>query len=316
MKTSVRLTVAFLVTVAMLLSPAGTQPTGADPNSCPGTGPVNLVMIVQGAPVNPGDEFDLVLQVQAGVQEVDVVSAYVDFNPAVFQVVNVVSGSTLPVVLNNVFDNVAGTFDYEAGKLGAPFPSGTFTLATVHFQLVAAVPNSAIIYQCGAPRTTEVFRNGVSVLGTLQNAFISLSVTLNSFEASAQTDHILVSWETVSELDNQGFNLWRNTSPNGPAERLNATLIPSQAPGSSQGFSYAWEDVSVVTGQTYWYWLEDIDLSGAATLNGPVSATVGIPTSVTLGELRIDDQSMQGRPEWLETLWTVLQEFMASLSLK
>ncbi len=34
---------------------------------------------------------------------------------------------------------------------------------------------------------------------------------------------------------------------------------------------------------THWYWLEDIDLGGATTLHGPVSATVSVPTAVTLG---------------------------------
>jgi hypothetical protein len=41
----------------------------------------------------------------------------------------------------------------------------------------------------------------------------------------------------------------------------------------------------VEAGQTYWYWLEDVDLSGATTLHGPVSATVQAPTAVTLAQL-------------------------------
>lgn len=34
--------------------------------------------------------------------------------------------------------------------------------------------------------------------------------------------------------------------------------------------------------QIYWYWLEDLDISGATSLHGPVSATVLPPTAVTL----------------------------------
>jgi 5,10-methenyltetrahydromethanopterin hydrogenase len=41
-------------------------------------------------------------------------------------------------------------------------------------------------------------------------------------------------------------------------------------------------DSQVDPGQTYWYWLEDIALSGAATLHGPVSAMASVPTAVTL----------------------------------
>ena len=279
MKTVLRTTVVFLGIIATMVSLAGARPASADPNTCPGVGPVNLAMIPQSTPVNPGDEFDLVLQVQAGVQEVDVVSAYVGFDPTLFQVVSVAPGSSLPVVLNNTFDNTLGTFDYEAGKLGSPFPTGTFTLATVHFQLVVTPISSPIIYQCGAPRTTEVFRNGNSVLGTLQNAFVPTGVTLDSFQASAEADHILVSWQTVSEIDNQSFNLYRSMNPVGPGEMIG--FIPSQAPGSTQGYSYEWRDTGVGSGRTYYYWLEDVDLLGNATLHGPVSATYQIPTAVT-----------------------------------
>jgi len=49
-------------------------------------------------------------------------------------------------------------------------------------------------------------------------------------------------------------------------------LIPSQAPGSLQGAVYYWEDAGVDPGGTYYYKLEAIDLYGAATVHGPVSA--------------------------------------------
>ena len=58
-------------------------------------------------------------------------------------------------------------------------------------------------------------------------------------------------------MDNLGFNLWRGTSPNAPDTQLNASLIPSQAPGSTQGYSYEWTDqANLVAGTTYYYWLE------------------------------------------------------------
>ncbi|HSN78566.1 MAG TPA: hypothetical protein VL334_26145, partial [Anaerolineae bacterium] len=38
----------------------------------------------------------------------------------------------------------------------------------------------------------------------------------------------------------------------------------------------------VEPGQTYWYWLEDLDLGGTATLHGPISVTLDDPTAVTL----------------------------------
>jgi hypothetical protein len=83
-----------------------------------------------------------------------------------------------------------------------------------------------------------------------------------------------------------GFNLYRGTSAAGPDRQLNATLIPLQSQGSPGGFVYTWEDhVDLVPGTTYSYWVEDVSLSGAATLHGPVSVDFAVPTAVTLGNV-------------------------------
>jgi len=112
----------------------------------------------------------------------------------------------------------------------------------------------------------------------------SLAVFLTSFSAEPNHDAIRVEWETVSELTNTGFNLYRGTSADG-ADRALLAFVPSQAPGSNVGASYRYDDTNVEIGQTYWYWLEDIDLSGAATLHGPVNATISAPTAVVLTSL-------------------------------
>ncbi|QLQ06883.1 MAG: hypothetical protein HZY76_13105 [Anaerolineae bacterium] len=43
-----------------------------------------------------------------------------------------------------------------------------------------------------------------------------MAVTLAGFDATAQPDHVLLAWETASELDNLGFNLYRGLSPDEP----------------------------------------------------------------------------------------------------
>jgi len=108
-----------------------------------------------------------------------------------------------------------------------------------------------------------------------------LAVTLAGFAAAGRVDHVQVSWETVSEIDNAGFNLYRATRDDWSSAALLAA-VPSQAPGSAQGFAYGYQDFDVQPGQVYWYWLEDIDLSGATTRHGPVSAMLQTPTAVTL----------------------------------
>lgn len=108
-----------------------------------------------------------------------------------------------------------------------------------------------------------------------------LAVTLASFDAQGQVDRVVVTWETVSELYNAGFNLYRGQQADG-SDRALLTYVASQAPGSGQGAAYSYEDAAVEAGQTFWYWLEDVDLGGATTLHGLVSVTVQTPTAVAL----------------------------------
>ncbi len=135
----------------------------------------------------------------------------------------------------------------------------------------------------------------------------ALAIYLSSFSAEPMREGILVSWETISEINNQGFNLYRNTDPIRADEPV--AFIPSQAPGSSQGSAYEWIDNDVVSGHTYYYWLEDIDLNGTTTLHGPVSATVNAPTAVTISRLYSSSQPADG---WLATLITAVKAFVTT----
>jgi glucose/arabinose dehydrogenase len=107
-----------------------------------------------------------------------------------------------------------------------------------------------------------------------------LAVLLASFTAQQQGNAVQVRWETASELDNAGFNLYRSLTADG--ERSLRAFMPAAAPGSPAGALYRVRDGEVVAGQIYWYWVEDISLSGAATLHGPVSVVVQTPTAVAL----------------------------------
>jgi subtilisin family serine protease len=101
------------------------------------------------------------------------------------------------------------------------------------------------------------------------------SVDLARLEASADGGAIRVEWETVSEVDSLGFNLYRAEAPDGPRTQLNEGLIPSQVPpGSPEGAAYQFMDGSVRPGVTYYYWLEDVDVYGLGTYHGPVSAAL------------------------------------------
>ena len=111
-----------------------------------------------------------------------------------------------------------------------------------------------------------------------------LATGLASFTVASHGGSLLVSWETVDETNNTGFNLYRANSAAGAQTLL--AYVPSQSPGSTQGFAYTYDDLAVQPGQTYWYWLEAVSLTGVKTLHGPLSVTVSEPAAVTLASLQ------------------------------
>ncbi len=100
------------------------------------------------------------------------------------------------------------------------------------------------------------------------------AVKLVSFAAVPSGAAIRLTWETAAEWDNLGFNLYRRSTLEGPAIRVNPDLIPpAHPPGSGEGGTYTFLDTTVTGGATYFYTLEDVDLNGTRTLHGPVQAT-------------------------------------------
>jgi len=96
-------------------------------------------------------------------------------------------------------------------------------------------------------------------------------ITLASFEAKPGNDKVNLLWETGSEVDNAGFNIYRSESESDGYVKINASLIPAKG-SASQSASYVYVDTNVQNRKTYYYKLEDIDLTGTSTMHGPVSA--------------------------------------------
>jgi hypothetical protein len=108
-----------------------------------------------------------------------------------------------------------------------------------------------------------------------------LAVQLASFTATPAPRGTQLAWETVSEEDNAGFNLYRKADDlRGVAPtcqvcgwtRLNAALIPSAAPGASHGQAYTWLDDAAGFIQRPVYRLEAVGQDGTATVLGTTAA--------------------------------------------
>ena len=95
-------------------------------------------------------------------------------------------------------------------------------------------------------------------------------VRLKSFTGQVSADDVTLAWETDFELDNAGFNIYRSTSEGGDKVKLNGQLIGAMGSGAT----YQYVDADVGDG-TYYYWLEDVDTAGLATVHGPVAIAAG-----------------------------------------
>jgi hypothetical protein len=98
------------------------------------------------------------------------------------------------------------------------------------------------------------------------------AITLASFEVQTEHGRATVTWETGTEIDNAGFNLYRARARDGPWLRINAELIAAGGdPVSGASYSY----VDRPGRGTFYYRLEDVDLYGATALHEPVFANLG-----------------------------------------
>jgi len=96
-----------------------------------------------------------------------------------------------------------------------------------------------------------------------------LLVELKNFMAVPRSNSLLLVWETVSEVDNAGFLLWRSDSEDGEYTLITQDLIPAEG-GDTWGAVYTYEDATAEPGKTYYYKLEDVDYQGTGTFHGPV----------------------------------------------
>ncbi len=85
-----------------------------------------------------------------------------------------------------------------------------------------------------------------------------------------RSPRIIVEWQTATEIDTVGFNLYRADQADGNYEKINPTLIPS-SDEPLKGGSYQYVDARVVPNRVYYYQLEDIDTQGKGTKHEPIS---------------------------------------------
>ncbi|MFC1849135.1 choice-of-anchor J domain-containing protein, partial [candidate division CSSED10-310 bacterium] len=98
-------------------------------------------------------------------------------------------------------------------------------------------------------------------------------VTLVSFQGRQNKRCVVLRWETATELDTAGFNVYRARKLNGIKTKINDTLIPAQG-FAGLGSIYKNRDCRLRPG-IYFYWLEEVSNYGSTTLYDPIEVKFG-----------------------------------------
>ena len=131
-------------------------------------GSAKLALVIDTTTVYVGQDFNVVLQVQADeTQSVDGVSAYLNFDPKVLQVNSLTLASPFSEdeALEKEFDNTAGRINFMLLIMGDN-PTGTFDVLTLNLKALTAVDSTEMAFNVDDDefRQNDVTGEGESVI--------------------------------------------------------------------------------------------------------------------------------------------------------
>jgi len=94
----------------------------------------------------------------------------------------------------------------------------------------------------------------------------SLPVLLSSFTATYGYDSCVLKWTTQTEVNNLGFYIYRSKTKDGEYTKVNKMMIEG-AGNSAMPTDYQFADTKVEPGKTYFYYLENVDITGEKNKN-------------------------------------------------
>lgn len=134
-------------------------------------------------------------------------------------------------------------------------------------------------------------------LSRIARAAPPLSVTLNYFRGESGAEGAQLEWQTATELDTAGFRLSRASDAGGPFQELGEIGFIEAQGGPVSGDTYQALDTTVVSGQTYWYRLIEIEQNSDEHVLDTTKLTIGTEPTPTLDAVATSDDGDNGGSE-------------------
>jgi len=109
----------------------------------------------------------------------------------------------------------------------------------------------------------------------------TLAVELSTFTAFDTPSGIILRWRTGTETGNVGFNVYRSDAKESKYVKINNQLIMGAGTDATP-HEYSFTDENVMFGKTYYYHIEDVDLTGKTNKSHIIEVTVGKPAEPSL----------------------------------
>jgi hypothetical protein len=110
---------------------------------------------------------------------------------------------------------------------------------------------------------------GVSHISFCYNS-VPTATHLGTVSAVRRPRAIRLKWQTVSELDVVGLNIWRSNRKEGTYSRVNPTLLAAAKPGTLHGAEYVHKDKTAPPKKKQFYKIEIVGTQGTLEWSDPV----------------------------------------------
>ena len=277
--------------------------SGSDIGSPGGSSSVTITVTLEhdfdGGMASPGTPnvpfLQLGVQTDSGTANITSVSAvFTDTSSAVnadisaFDVYQDVDG-------DKTLDNLLGTDPNPDLKgSGATVTGLSFSVTTTKQYLILALDidsNAVPSHKAGLKLLDSSFitsSDGTVVFDSepiMNSLDKSLPVELSSLSATSKKKSVVLRWHTESETNNLGFNIYRSEEKDG---KFTAVAFVRGAGTTGMRTDYEFKDINVEPGETYYYYLEDVDIFGITDKSRIVNVvvtpakTMVIPTEFAL----------------------------------